>query len=1082
MRPEKLTLQAFGPYAGKTELDFSQLGTAGLYLICGDTGSGKTTLFDALSFALFGEPSGEGRAAQNLYSDFALEGDKPFVELEFSYRGERYRIRRTPAYPYRKRTGDIGLKSPTVEFERPGGDPLTRERDANEAVVKLLGLDRRQFSQIVMIAQGEFRKLLHATTKERAAIFRKLFDTAAYDSFQRDLQTRSSQAEAAWRDTGRRLQLAAEAVLLEDGSERALEVQRDLEAGTLLAETLERALREQEIEDESLSGTCTSTLERYRRERDADLQALDRIAQAERAAAELDQSEQREKEEERAHVEAVERLRRESERDGERDSLRARIAQERSTFSQFDRYDEAESALAVARGTYSRAEAGLAALREGLAAARERLSAATETIAHLERAPEKAIEARHAEQSAQTELKTAQEAVAHHERYEQAFTEQIAFEKAVEQATRELDEALRNAAETRASIEGQEALIARLAEAPTQLERAQNEAREAHTAQARFEQEHARIEHLEAQLAHARADAEQARKSYCEASETTRRSEAALQELRQRYLDAQAGLLAQGLSATLPCPVCGSTEHPAPAPVPESAPTKEEIDALEAQTVQDRSSQAERAATASSARATSHERERALEKACAEHGSADELVRKSEAERAKAQEANARARALLAQTEALRQAQSELQRTRSGLALVDTRAEEARQRASIARSEASAAQARCTEAAARLPYLDLAAARTALARAEDLLATATREKTVAEADEQRLSAARNALREAEGTLAHAQADETRGVEELARARADLASSTATRDAVRASLPHPTRAEALANITELEEKLERLVHARDRALADAQTCSSALERTRALIEALKGQVKSVDISRRAEHEEHLAELDLHLAAVEERRSSINARIVANRSTLASVERDGKSADALGKRYRSLRELSDVAAGRLAGSARISFETYVQSLYFDLVIEAANLRYALVSNDRYQLVRRKDAAGKGRQSGLDLDVHDCFTGKTRDASTLSGGESFEAALSLALGLSDVVQQRAGGIRLDAMFIDEGFGSLDPESLGRALAMLTGISEDDKLIGIISHVEELKNSIDRKIVVTRTAEGSSQARVEA
>ena len=370
----------------------------------------------------------------------------------------------------------------------------------------------------------------------------------------------------------------------------------------------------------------------------------------------------------------------------------------------------------------------------------------------------------------------------------------------MEQATRELDEAFRNAAETRASIEGQEALVARLAEAPTQLERAQNETREAHTAQARFEQEHARIEHLEAQLAHARADAEQARKSYCEASETTRRSEAALQELRQRYLDAQAGLLAQGLSATLPCPVCGSTEHPAPAPVPESAPTKEEIDALEAQTVQDRSSQAERAALASSARATSHERERALEKACAEHGSADELVRKSEAERAKAQEANTRARALLAQTEALRQAQSELQRTRNGLALVDTRAEEARQRASIARSEASAAQARCTEAAARLPYPDLAAARTALARAEDLLATATREKTVAEADEQRLSAARNALREAEGTLAHAQADEARGVEELARARADLASSTATRDAVRASLPHPTRAEALANVT------------------------------------------------------------------------------------------------------------------------------------------------------------------------------------------------------------------------------------------------------------------------------------------
>lgn len=1082
MRPERLTLQAFGPYAGRTELDFSQLGTAGLYLICGDTGSGKTTLFDALSFALYGEPSGEARTAQNLYSDFALEGEKPFVELEFSYQGERYRIRRTPAYPYRKRTGAIGLKSPTVEFERPDKDPLTRERDANEAVVELLGLDRRQFSQIVMIAQGEFRKLLHATTKERAGIFRKLFDTGAYDSFQRDLQTQSSQAETAWRDIGRRLQLAAESALFEDGSERGREVERNLEAGTLLAETLEEALQAQIAEDESLASTCASTLERYRRERDAALQALDRAKQAQLATVQLEQAERQTAEEQRAQTEARERLQREAGRENERDALRVRIAREESALPQFDRSDEAENALVAAQAVCSRAEEGLAALRAGLAGAQERLAVSTETIARLGEAPTRLVEARHAEQNAQSELEAARERTAHHERYDRALEERRRLEGTAEAAARELDEALQNAAEVRARIEDREAFTASLADAPVRLERAQSEAHEAHGAHARLERQREQITVLEAQLTQALDDVKRAQDSYREATRTAQRSEAALQESRQRYLDAQAGLLAQGLTPTLPCPVCGSTEHPAPAPVPENSPTKEEVDALGKQAEHDRSVQAERARAASSAQATGQERQRALEKACAEHGDAQELARKSEAEQAKAQEADARASALFAQVDELRHAQSEFQQARDDLARIDARTDAARQRVSAAQAEANAAQARCAELALHLSHPDLTAAREAQAHAEERLEATERERAVAEADEQRLNAARAALQEEERALADTQANEARGIEELARAQANLASATATRDAVRSALPFPTRTEALEGIAGLKTELELITRAHEQALADVQARDKAFEGSRARIEALKEQARAADVSKRAEHEERLAALDRNIAAVEERRSSIDARIVANRSTLSSVERDGERADELGRRYRSLRELSDVATGRLAGSARISFETYVQSLYFDLVIEAANLRYALVSNDRYQLVRRKDAAGKGRQSGLDLDVHDCFTGKTRDASTLSGGESFEAALSLALGLSDVVQQRAGGIRLDAMFIDEGFGSLDPESLSRALAMLIGISEDDKLIGIISHVEELKGSIDRKIVVTRTAEGSSHAKIEA
>ena len=201
-----------------------------------------------------------------------------------------------------------------------------------------------------------------------------------------------------------------------------------------------------------------------------------------------------------------------------------------------------------------------------------------------------------------------------------------------------------------------------------------------------------------------------------------------------------------------------------------------------------------------------------------------------------------------------------------------------------------------------------------------------------------------------------------------------------------------------------------------------------------------------------------------------------RLNANRRIASSLDDIMRRSSSIEERFGAIAQLADAACGKLSGTDRVTFETYVQGIHFDRIIAAANRRLGVMTNGRYELLRRGDAANRKAQSGLDLDVFDNYTGKARDASSLSGGESFQASLSLALGLSDVVQSSAGGVRLDTMFIDEGFGSLDPEALQQAIKMLSTLSGGGKLIGIISHVEELKEAIDRKIVVTASRSGST------
>lgn len=914
MKPTTLTMSAFGPYAGETHLSLSQLGDEGLYLICGDTGAGKTTIFDAIAFALFGEASGTSRDAKTLRSDFADPETPTFVELDFEYQGVGYRIRRTPFYLRPKKRG-VGYTSvqPTVEFTAPGKPVITKIADANAAIEELLGIDRNQFSQIVMIAQGEFRKLLTAPTKERAAIFRKLFGTEYLARFQDDLQERKRSLQNRYLALKQTTETLADQAEFGDAAPRALKRQdlRAHEALTLeaLAELVGQQNAEDNLElqkaDEQVGKLQTSLSDSERK--------LTRAHQAEAAKQSMQQARERIGRTERALEGQLAALRDCDAHEGRRKELAARIAAEQAALPSYERLEAARKE------------------RERHAAEKKKAAALAEA-------------ATHANETLERQIAEANEAIG---AFADLGAELARRQTALQDATQLADQARR---------------------AGNALARA---ARNREAAQRAYES--ARSEHSAAVKAHLGAQ--------------------------QSRLDGQAGILAQALVPDEPCPVCGSTVHPRPAAISGRIPSKEEVSTL--QTAAERAARKAQDASNAASAALALERKAHDELASflAEQGRSagkpQEMIRTASEIHDSARNAQEREKAEIGKLEEQRQAQ-----------------EQAKSRAKSLQGEA--------ERTAKL---------------------------------------------------HDQA-----IEALNEATRKLAASDATLTELQEHVAHPSAAEARTALDALQKELAKLTDQRNAA-------EEAVRRSQSEIEQLKAQcgafgqsmalAEGIDADAEAEEKRRLEEALLRARA---ERDALSVRLHANERIASSLAHMQAQSEDIEERFGEIALLADVASGKLAGTDRVAFETYVQGIYFDRIIDAANRRLEVMSSGRYLLQRRIDATTRRGQSGLDLDVFDHYTGKARDASSLSGGESFEASLSLALGLSDVVQSSAGGVQLDTMFIDEGFGSLDPDALQQAIRMLSTLSGGGKLIGIISHVEELKEAIDRKIVVSAGRGGSS------
>lgn len=928
MRPLKLTLSAFGPYAGTTTLPLEQLGRGGLYLVTGDTGAGKTTLFDAITYALYDHSSGGVRDGAMLRSKYADPGTPTFVELEFEVHGVRYTVRRNPEYQRPKARGE-GMTTEkadatlTYPDDRP---PVTKAKDVTAAVQEIIGLDYNQFSQIVLIAQGQFTKLLNASTEERSRIFRKLFRTQRYAQLQERLQ-----AEAA-----------------------ALNQQRTAQNAKLDSLLGGLQFAPDDPDAEALRVLCAQTVP------ETALALLDALTARQAAALE----------------EAGTAL--------------------QTTEAQLDTVQQQLGAAAQAQ----RLAQQLAARQAELAAARPALDAA------------RAEADRHAGDAAQLDALTAQVTQA-----QSALAAYDALDALCRQQTEARDAARLAAAQAHKRRTQLDSLNAALAAAETELSALADADTRLLALQTHSTQLAQRGEAL-AKLEQRLADCQRQAKAAHKAQENYRAAAAAQDEARARrdaleraFLDAQAGLLAEGLTEGAPCPVCGSTHHPARALLPHTAPTQAQVEAAR-QAAAEADRQAQNAsAAAQSALAAANEAKTSLRR------DAETLL----PERFTAPEGTVPLTFAL-MTNVLAEENAALQTAQTDC-----------------KAQCRQADADCRRKA------QLEADRQAKTRQRPAL-----EQAAAEAD--RSAAAQNASADA------------------------LESQIAER---RAALPYPRRADAQAALDKLEADRSALRTGMDTAQRKLKQAEQTVAAAEAAVEALTAQQTAAQKELPARSAEELTAQQTALTAAREalrsREKQLSAQLLPNRKTAAQYRAAAEARQTLESRWQWVSALAATAGGTLTSKQKIRLEAYIQMNYLDRILRYANTRLMQMTAGQYEL-ERIGAENQRSQSGLDLGVIDHYNGTRRSVKTLSGGESFKASLALALGLSDEVQSSAGGIRLDTLFLDEGFGSLDEESLELAIRVLSGLTEGDRLVGIISHVGALKDRIDRQVVVHKARTGGS------
>lgn len=929
MRPLKLTLSAFGPYAAETVLDLAQLGRGGLYLVTGDTGAGKTTLFDAITYALYDHSSGGVREGAMLRSKYAAPGTPTFVELEFEVRGQRCTVRRNPEYlrPKARGEGFTTEKADACLTYADGRPPVTRAKDVTAAVVDIIGLDYNQFSQIAMIAQGQFTRLLNASTEERSKIFRKLFRTQPYQRLQERLQTENAALTRQREEQSVRIgQLLSGLSWAEGDADEAVldELAPLCEAGGQASPEgvlplLDALLAGQE---QALSAAAAA---RTGAEADLDKlqQTLGRAEQAEKLRLELTAAQARQ------------------------DALRPVLD---AAEAEAARHAGDAAALDALAGKLERAKSNLAAF-DGLDSLEKRLSAARDAAA-LENA--RAEKRRAALGQLDGELTALEQSLA---ALGGAEAEKVSLEARAEQLAR------------------RETALAQLAQSLAEGQRRGQAAR-------------------------------QAQERYLLADGAKERAHALRDHLERAFLNAQAGLLAEGLTDGTPCPVCGSTHHPKRAVLPAEAPTQARVDA--ARQSADEADRAAQEASAAAAKAVAADREakatlRRDAEALLPEGPVKltvsllktALAEESEALHAaqealdKAQKQNAAALAAKARQE------DERQKKTAQRSALEAEARASAEEAARQSASAKALEAQCAEARAALPAAGREEARRALAGLEN---------------------ERCALRAGMDAAASA----------LARARQDYAAAEA---AVTALTAQQTEADEAADLPALESQRD--------ALTARRTALTAQEK------------------------------------------ALTARLLPNRKAAGLYRQHAAARMELERRWQWVNALASTAGGTLSSKQKIRLEAYIQMNYLDAILVHANTRLMQMTAGQYEL-ERVGAENQRSQSGLDLGVIDHYNGTRRSVKTLSGGESFKASLALALGLSDEVQSAAGGIRLDTLFLDEGFGSLDDESLEQAIRVLAGLTEGDRLVGIISHVAALKERIDKQVVVKKARGGGSTVEV--
>lgn len=960
MRPEKLVMSAFGPYAGRVELDLGQLGRSGLYLITGDTGAGKTTIFDAITFALYNQASGDSRENSMLRSNYADPNTKTYVELTFEYRDQVYTVLRNPPYQRqsaRKVGGEYKMvtEKPNAELTLPDGSVIVKSNEVDKKIREIIGLDRTQFEQIALIAQGDFRKLLLASTDDRRAIFRHLFHTDLYRNLEKALKDRAIQLDQANKKNVEvigRIAGKTDAAGIELPQAPAAFVSANApDSPAAPARPVSRELlmiRAEQMRDQT---PLAEDLEKLIREIiDLDQEDENRIEAGEKAA------------------EAV-------------------MAAARQDLQAAEARSQAAANLKTSEDSLARKTGGLDGLRAALQAAEARLPEAEKRM--TEAAGIRAQLPQYAKLEEELEARRQQE----------KLTEAAAGrQKAQEDSARSLRQQIQESEQALKELEGWEG----------RLQKALNDGTAGADRQKRLNSLQEKTTAAAAAREGLSGDMEKCRKAL-EAQDLSAKNYLRMLDV---FLGEQAGLLAKDLEDGAPCPVCGSVHHPALAHLSNQALTQADVDAAkqDADTKQAAYQKASRALSESRGRFTAEQAEIA--------NLADQLLG------------------------------SDAGREQDGKA------------GWPALSDRISAE--------------LIALKTRLARLRQDYLTAKEEKAKAEKLNELLPDLRKQADDA------AQAAARAGSEAAAAAAARDAAAAHARD-LAAGLRFPGAREARNAADAAEAAAKEIQNAAEAAKKDLQDTLDEIHTLEGTVRARREALEKMPEADAGAARRRLAEASDWDQKLREAAKRAAGKLQMERADLDELREAKDAIDSLAKKRRMVRNLSDTANGELSGRDKIRLETFVQTYYFDRIIERANRRFRIMSEGQYELRRQLEAENRRSQAGLGLDVKDYYNGSIRSVKTLSGGESFMASLSLALGLSDEIQASAGGVKLDAMFVDEGFGSLSQDALDQAMRALNSLAGSDRLVGIISHVDQLKDRIDRQIVVTKNRTGGSSVRLE-
>lgn len=917
MRPLKITMSAFGPYAGEVTLDMQKLGKSGIYLITGDTGAGKTTVFDAISYALYGEASGNYRENTTLRSKYASADTPTFVELEFEYNNEIYKINRNPEYPRPNKRGEGFTKqSANAELVMPDGSVITKIKEVSAKVEEIIGINKNQFSQIAMIAQGDFRKLLNCETNERSKIFRKIFKTEPYHNIEIKLSSLFNELKRNREKEKSGIEQYINQLKCNENDTLSLELERAKSGDVLIEDVIK--LAGEIINKDTLEYTKTQK----------NIESINEEIEKINSNIKLYENQEATK---KAYAKASAKL------------------------------EELKTKRNDCEKAYKSAEAQ-----------RERLDDLTRKINLINSKMPKYDELKSLENSIKERAQSFEKSNNSLKLKQQEIT---LLEKEIDEKSKALEE-----------VKGADLLVQKLTVQKEEIKKKAEALKEL-----KIEIDRCKTE--QKNLKNAQSFAKSALDEY-----------GALEnEYNQIYIaffNEQAGIIADELKDGEPCPVCGSTSHPNLARKSENAPSQADVE------------------------------------------SAQNLVKKAQ-----------------------------------------EKADKARDTASALKSRFDEIAANVKSAAKKLfgtddnVFDDYNSNINALKKEYDctlaLLKTANEKLNLYQKLDKeipKIQEKQKSLSDEISTLNTQKASDEAFISENTKRVTSIKSELDFESADLAK-------DKLKEYTNLSNDIKNAIEKSKNDFDDIKSKYDTQKGTKASLENALKEFKEIDL---ASLKEKSLKLNEYKKGVDETAKSLYSRIESNKSRVDDISKKRDILKGYDDKYVWLKALSETANGDISGKEKITLETFVQMTYFDSIIRKANIRLLTMSDGQYELVRRSDAETLKKNEGLALDVIDHFNGSSRSVSTLSGGESFMASLCLALGLSDEIQSSNGGIKLDTMFVDEGFGSLDGEALDRALSALTSLSQGNRLVGIISHVDALCDRIDNKIVITKDRTIGSNAQI--